>query len=112
MKTLNHKNISVALLITMSALFSFNTHAAETTTIESSISELVMSQGNQVMSELSEQLQQSITAELNSFTIDFSFDESVADTLAWINGEQEAPITNEVENSKVESKQTLKNKSL
>jgi len=108
MNTLNRKNISVALLITISAFFSFNTHAAETAQIESSISELVIAQGKQMMSELSEQLQQSIKAELSSFTIDFSF----ADSIAWINAEQKAPTSIESENSKVESNQRIQNTSL
>jgi len=100
MNTLNLKNISVALLITISAFFSFNTHAAETANIESSISELVIAQGKQMMSELSAQLQQSIKAELNSFTIDFSF----ADSIAWINAEQKASIDIASENSELEIK--------
>lgn len=112
MNTLNYKNISVALLITMSAFFSLNTHAAETTSIESSISELVITQGKQMMSELSEQLQQSITAEINSFNIDFSFDESLTNSLAWIKGEVQTPTSIESENSKVESNQTVQNTSL
>lgn len=112
MNTLNYKNISVALLITMGTFFSLNTQAAETTSIESSIGELVIAQGKQMMSELSEQLQQSITAEINSFNIDFSFDESLTHSLAWIKGE--APVTTSIENenSKVESNQTIQNTSL
>ncbi|MBL4764127.1 MAG: hypothetical protein JKX67_02430 [Colwellia sp.] len=112
MTTLNGKNISVALLLTLSVLFSLNSHAAESTSIEHSISELVIAQGKQVMSELSEQLQQSITAELNSFTINFSFDESIAGSLAWLHGEQKAPIKIESDNSLIETKQVSKNKSL
>ncbi|MDX2368292.1 MAG: hypothetical protein QNK36_07810 [Colwellia sp.] len=104
MNTLNYKNISVALLITISAFFSLNTYAAETASIESSISELVIAQGKQMMSELSAQLQKSITAEINSFTIDFSFDETMANSLAWINGEEQTSNSAEIENNKVESK--------
>ena len=116
MNTLNRKNISVALLLTISALFSLNTHAAETTNIENSISELVIAQGKQMMGELSEQLQQSIKTEINSFSIDFSFDESIANSLAWINTEQKTPVSieNSIENksSKVEVNQIIKNTSL
>jgi hypothetical protein len=88
MNTLNRKNISVALFITISAFFSLNTHATEATNIESSISELVIAQGKQAMNQLSEQLQQSITQELNNFTFDFSFEDSLTNSLAWINGEK------------------------
>jgi len=45
MNTLNRTNISIALLLTISACFSLNTHAAEATNIESSINELVIAQG-------------------------------------------------------------------
>lgn len=55
----------------LSVLVSLNTHAAEATNIESSINELVIAQGKQMMNELSGQLQQSIIEEINSFTIDF-----------------------------------------
>lgn len=96
----------------MSAFFSLNTHAAETTSIENSIGELVIAQGKQMMSELSEQLQQSITAEINSFNIDFSFDESLTNSLAWIKGEAQTSTSTESDNSKVENNQTIQNTSL
>jgi hypothetical protein len=112
MNTLNRKNISVAVLLTISALFSLNTQAAETTSIESSISELVIAQGTQMMNELGEQLQQSITEEINSFTIDFSFDESLTNSLAWMTDEEKTLTSIENKNSKAENTQITKNKSL
>ena len=112
MNTLNRKNISVALLLTISALFSLNTHATETTTIESSISELVVAQGKQMMSELSEQLKQSITEEINHFNINFSFDESLTNSLAWIKGDVQTPDNIKSENSEVVSNRTIQNTSL
>lgn len=113
MNTLNRTNISVALLLTISAFFSLNTYAAQTTKIESSISELVIAQGKQMMNELSEQLQKSITEEINSFTIDFSFEESLTNSLAWIKGEENTLTGTESENSKVVNKQSkITNKSL
>lgn len=104
MNTFNHKNISVALLLTLSTLFSFNTHAVETPSIESSITELVVAQGQQMMNELSEQLQQSISAEISSFTIDFPFNKSITDSLAWVSEEQQPSIDSENENSAAVSK--------
>jgi low affinity Fe/Cu permease len=101
MNTLNRKNISVALLLTLSAFFSFNTYAVETTSIESSINELVIAKSKQMMKELSDQLQQSITAEINSFTANFSFDESLTNSLAWITGEDKTQISIESEKSKI-----------
>lgn len=92
MKTLNRKNITAALLITMGAVFSVNANAAETNTIESSISEMVVAQGERVMNDLSAQLQQSISEELNSFTIDFSFDETINESIAWLTDEEATPV--------------------
>ncbi|MFT7008173.1 MAG: hypothetical protein ACJAXJ_002712 [Colwellia sp.] len=110
MNTLNRKNISVALLLTLSAFFSFNTHAVETTSIEYSISELVIAQSKQMMNELSDKLQQSITAEISSITANFSFDESFTDSLVWITGEDKTAIS--IESEKSESKQKINNTSL
>ena len=92
MNTLNRKNISVALLITLGAIFSVNTNAAETSSIENSLSEMIIAQGQQVMVDLTAELQQSITQEINSFTIDFSFNESIAESLAWLSDEQSTSI--------------------
>lgn len=111
MNTLNRKNISVALLLTISAFFSLNTHAVETTSIENSLSELVIVQSKQMMNDLSEQLQQSIKAEITSFKTNFSFDESLTNSLAWITGEDKTQISVESEKSKIESKQTIINTS-
>lgn len=98
MNTLNRKNISVALLITLGATFSVNANAADTG-IENSISEMLIAQGQQVMSDLTLQLQQSITEEINNFSINFSFDESITESLAWLTDEQ-AAITAEEKESK------------
>ena len=92
MNTLNRKNISVALLITLGAIFSVNTNAAETSSIENSLSEMIIAQGQQVMVDLTAELQQSITQEIHSFTIDFSFNESIAESLAWLSDEQTTSI--------------------
>ncbi|MBL4822498.1 MAG: hypothetical protein JKX90_03105 [Colwellia sp.] len=62
------------------------------------------------MGELSEQLQQSIAAEINSFTINFYFDEAITDSLAWLHGEQKTPSKNESDNSLAATKQVSKNK--
>jgi len=97
MNTFNRKNISVALLITLSAIFSINASAAQTNSLESSLTEMVVEQGQQVVSDLSVQLQQSIEEELSRFTIDFSFDESITKSLAWLT---DAQATSTSENSK------------
>ena len=39
------------------------------------------------MVDLTAQLQESITEEINSFSIDFSFDESITESLAWLSDE-------------------------
>ncbi len=107
MKNFNRRAISVSLLITLGLAFSVNAHAAQTSSIENSLTEIVIAQGQQVVSDLSEQLQQSIEEELTSFSVDFSFDESVADSLAWLSDEQTAPAIEEVKQSEqLKSNQT------
>lgn len=92
MNTLNRKNISVALLITLGAIFSVNANAAVTSSLENSLSEMIIAQGQQVMVDLTAELQQSITQEINSFSIDFSFNESITDSLAWLSDEKTTSI--------------------
>ena len=96
MNTLNRKNISVALFISLAAIFSTNVSATETNTIESSVSAMVLAQGQQVMSDLSEQIQASISEEINSFSIDFSFDENITESLAWLTDEESFAEAEEV----------------
>lgn len=100
MNTLNLKNTSIALLLSMSTFFSVNTYAAETNSIENSISEIVIAQGKQMMDELSEQLKQSISDEIDSITIDFSLNESLSSSLAWISDEDETSTSTVIENNK------------
>ncbi|MBL4942642.1 MAG: hypothetical protein JKY81_13400 [Colwellia sp.] len=95
MNTLNRKNISMTLFITLGAMFSINANATETASIENSLSEMMLAQGQQVVSDLAVQLQQSITAEINSFSIDFSFDESFTESLAWLTEEQAMLLNDE-----------------
>ena len=93
MKNFNRRAITAALIITLGAAFSVN--AAQTDSIENSLTEVVIAQGQQVMSDLSVQLQQSITEELNSFSIDFSLDESISESLAWLSDDQTTPVVEE-----------------
>ncbi len=99
MKHFNRRAITAALLITLGAAFSVNADAAETSSIENSLTEMVIEQGQQVVSDLSVQLQQTIEEELSSFSIDFSFDESVAESLAWLSDEKSATAIEEVKQS-------------
>ena len=88
MNTFNRKNISMTLIISLGVIFSVNANAVPTSSIESSISEMVLAQGQQVMNDLTMQLQQSITAEINSFSINFSFDDTLTQSLAWLTEDQ------------------------
>ena len=83
MKHFNRSAITAALIITLAAAFTVNAKSAEMSDIENSISEMVVAQGQQVISDLTVQLQQTITEEINSFSINFSFEESVTESLAW-----------------------------
>ena len=99
MNTFNRKNISMTLIISLGAIFSVNANAVPTSSIESSISEMVLAQGQQVMNDLTMQLQQSITAEINSFSINFSFDDTLTQSLAWLSDEQ-ATVIDETKQTK------------
>ena len=100
MNTLNRKNISVALLITLGAIFSVNANAAPTNSIENSLTEMVFTQSQLLVSDLSDQLQQSIEEELSSFTIDFSFDESITESLAWLTDGQATSVSEDSKQDK------------
>lgn len=84
MKYFNRTAISAALVITLATAFSVNAKAEESTSNESKISEMVIAQGKQVISDLSLQLQQTISEEINSFSINFSFDEATTESMAWL----------------------------
>ena len=101
MNTFNRKNISMALIISLGAIFSVNASAAPSS-IEDSISEMVLAQGQQVMNDLTMQLQQSITTEISNFSINFSFDDSITESLAWLTEDQVTVIdeTNPAQQSK------------
>ncbi len=101
MKNFNRRAISVALLIILGAMYSVNASAAQTTSIENSISEMVIAQGQQVMSDLTVQLQQSIAEEINNFSVDLSFDDSIAQPLAWLGEEATAPIVDSIKEGKL-----------
>lgn len=91
MKHFNRSAITAALVITLAAAFSVNAKAEESTSIESKISEMVVAQGQQVISDLTLQLQQTITEEINSFSINFSFDEAATESMAWLTENTEEP---------------------
>ena len=84
MKNFNRSAITAALVITLATAFSVNAKAEESTTIESRISEIVVAQGQQVLSDLTLQLQQTITEEIDNFSINFSFDDTVTESIAWL----------------------------
>ena len=72
MKMLKFKKLSVATILAASAMLSFHA-SAEQPTIETAITEYVLSQGKQLMAELSSELSTELTAtishELSHFTI-------------------------------------------
>lgn len=70
MKTTYRKKFAAALLV-LGAVFSVNAQA-EQSRLEQAIGSMVVAQGQQMMTELATQLQQSIKAELANFSIDSS----------------------------------------
>ena len=111
MKHFNRRAISAALLITLGAFYSVNASAAPASNIEQSISEMVLAQGQQVMSELTIQLQESVAEEINSFSINFSLDESVTETIAWLTDDSTTAateVTNKITQPEKESTKEFK----
>jgi hypothetical protein len=98
MKNFNRRAISAALLITLGFAFSVKASAAETMNIENSISEIIVEQGQKVMSELSVKLQASIQEEVNNFSADFSLEESITESFAWLTEEESVVTTQKVIN--------------
>ena len=98
MKNFNRRAISAALLITLGFAFSVKASAAETMNIENSISEIVVAQGQKVMSELTVKLQASIQEEVNNFSADFSLEESITESFAWLTEEESVVTTQKVIN--------------
>lgn len=100
MKYFNRSAITAALVITVAAAFSVNAKATELPNIQNSISEMVVAQSQQVLSDLTVQLQQSITEEISNFSMSFSFDESVTESIAWlteITSKQEGKASEEIQ---------------
>lgn len=104
MKHFNRRAISVALLITLGTAYSVNASAAELPSIEKSISEMVVAQSQQVVSDMALQLQQSITEEINSFSAGFSFDESISESIARLTEKEETLAKQSEENLSTEVK--------
>lgn len=93
------KNTAIALVIGLGGLFSFNASAQNTPSIEVVISEFVVTQGQQMMKQLNEQLQQSIANEVKAL----SFSLSVAE----IEQQVSAKIESDVNSSEVSKKQMI-----
>ncbi|MCI2284835.1 hypothetical protein L3081_17350 [Colwellia sp. MSW7] len=97
MKHFNRSAITVALVITLGAAFSVNAKAADSSLIENSISEMVIAQGQQVIGDFTLQLQQSISEEINRLNANFTFDESIIESLAFFTESRSESETNESE---------------
>ncbi|RHW74825.1 hypothetical protein [Colwellia sp. RSH04] len=76
MKTLNIKKMGLVLVVTLGGLFSMNVNAASAS-VENTVSDFVVAQGQQMMKELNKQLQQTIKEEVKALSLNFTFDETV-----------------------------------
>jgi len=79
------KNISAALIITVTGLVSTNVSAAEETNIEAVISQFIVEQSQQVIAELNTQIEQSISNSMKSITEALTIEQ----TFAWLADEQQ-----------------------
>lgn len=75
MKTLNIKKMALVLVVSLGGLFSMNANAAPAS-VENTVSDFVVAQGQQMMKELNKQLQQTIEQEVKAFSLNFTFDET------------------------------------
>ncbi len=107
MNKFNRKNVGVALLVTMSALFSVNASAAKTPTIESSIGEFIVAQSEQMMTDLSTQLQETILEEINDFSIDLSIEETVINSLSWLSDSDSAEDDTQIDAKETKNKKPV-----
>ncbi len=69
MKTLNIKNIGLAVIISVTAMMSLTANAKANNTIEGAVSEFVVAHSQQLMTELNQQLKQAIENEIKTFSI-------------------------------------------
>ena len=106
MKHFNRNAITVTLLMTLGVAFSVNASATELVSIEKSLSEMVMLQGQKVVSDLTVQLQESIMEEVNRFSASFSFDESIEKSIAWLTEEESTKDEDEQQVSQLENVST------
>lgn len=87
MNKLNVKALVAALTLSVTSLVSASASAEQVST-EQVVSQFIMTQGKQVVAELSTQLQQNIATELNEFSIDGA--------LTWFTSEQESTPSQQV----------------
>lgn len=69
MKTLNVKNIGLAVIISVTAMMSLTVNAKTNNTLEGAVSEYVVAQSQQLMTEINKQLKQTIENEIKAFSI-------------------------------------------
>tara|TARA_B110000467_G_C18197213_1_gene409652 strand:+ start:189 stop:548 length:360 start_codon:yes stop_codon:yes gene_type:complete len=93
------KNTVIALVIGLTSLFSINASAQNTPNVEVAISQFVVAQGQQMMNQLNEQLQQSIANEVKEFTLNFSLEE--------IEQQVNVKIENDIKSNEVDKKQMI-----
>ncbi|NMP30371.1 hypothetical protein HII17_02250 [Thalassotalea sp. M1531] len=89
MNTLQHKVIGTAISLSLMVMATGSVKAAEVST-EQAISQFVLVQGKQVMTKLSDQLQQSINSSIEQFSID--------QLMSW--EDEKVQLTNNTESNK------------
>lgn len=75
MTKLNRKKYIISALVGMGLMSSLSANAQDNA-VESALTNMIIAQGQQVIQDMSAQLQHSITQEINNFTID--------GTLSWL----------------------------
>ncbi len=74
MNTFNKKNIPLVLMLALSGLLSVNASAETTPSIEHIVSDFIVTQSQEMVTEINKQLQESIQKDIAKFSLNFHFD--------------------------------------
>ena len=100
------KEVSLALILTCSLIgvtLSSSANAAPVKSIESTVSDFVIAQGEKMIAELNNKLQQSIDNEIRNFSANFSLDNGPAWIAVNKEGKKSKPVETQINASEIKS---------
>ena len=81
MNTFNKKNIPLVLMLALSGLLSVNASAETTPSIEHIVSDFIVTQSQEMVTEINKQLHESIQKDIAKFSLNFHFDINIGSKL-------------------------------